>query len=580
MLKKILILSLILATTVFLLGIGLFYAATRMEPETSSSLVHKMTGYRLELKGFRASGSILHPSLEAETIGIKAPETDPKLVFDRVRLTLDPAALLRGELATEFDAKLSDPSTLAELLPEELAAITNLDISGRAGLGINSTRLDNIILFGRNRQGLRIRAEGDGRINDFSAPQPFSRLALRIKIASPDTRTLAGYLPDDFPELGPVRGSLRLEARSATALAVDRIAMVFGKNSSLRLEIKGKIADIPVAPDTPNRGIELSVNCSAPAASKIGLTAKNRKILWRIPRSGPLEARFTISRKQKKTRIENLKIDLGRSRFTAELELTGETGTACRFSGWIVAPKIQLDELTTLLGESPEKENAAGETPSPAPALRPGKGEKPRKPIFGTQTFSLDWLDKCQGGLDIRIGEIISPAGSLRNLELSMKIDDRRLVVNPLSLDYEGGHARAIIEIDNRLQPPGMKLKYKIDDLDLQGAILSGFGYNSPLTGKLTSISELESRGASPHELAANLNGRIAMALENGRIPAHLLDLIAVDMLGWSFHRTLMNKKYAPISCGVLGLEIKQGTATCKTFVLEAPSLKITGTGT
>ena len=580
MLKKISSLLLILGATLFLLAAGLFYAATRMEPEDFSFLVRKLTGYELRITGFQASGGILDPTLAAKTLRIKPAGKNPELVFNKVWLALDPATLLRGRIETGLRAAVSDRATLAELLPEELAAVASLDISGRAGISLTGIRLDDITLFGRNRQGLRIRAEGDGRINDFSAPQPFSRLALRIRIESPDTRTLAGYLPDNLPELGPVRGSLRLEARSATALAIDRLAMIFGRDSSLRLEIRGEIADIPVAPGIPNNGINLTVNLAAPAGKRIELADENRKLTWRIPESGPLEGGFTISRNGETTRIGNLEISLGRSRFTAGLELTGGTGSSCRFSGGIKAPVIHLDELTSLFSRHSGEKNITGETPPAAPASPSGRGKKPLQPVFSAETFSLDWLNRYQGEMEISIARIISPAGSLNNLELKMKLDDRRLSVDPISLNYEGGHARALFAMDNRRQPPAMKLKYKIDDLDLQGAILSGFGCNSPLTGKLTSVSELESRGASPHELAANLNGRIAIALENGRIPAHLLDLIAVDILGWSFHRTLMNKKYAPISCGILGLEIKQGTATCRTFVLEAPSLKITGTGT
>ena len=56
--------------------------------------------------------------------------------------------------------------------------------------------------------------------------------------------------------------------------------------------------------------------------------------------------------------------------------------------------------------------------------------------------------------------------------------------------------------------------------------------------------------------------------------------LIAVDMLGWSLHRAMMKKKYADISCAILGLEAENGVLECRTFILEAPIIRITGAGT
>ncbi len=75
----------------------------------------------------------------------------------------------------------------------------------------------------------------------------------------------------------------------------------------------------------------------------------------------------------------------------------------------------------------------------------------------------------------------------------------------------------------------------------------------------MTARVDLKSRGQSPAELAANLDGEINFVTENARIGRSALNLLTVDVIGWTISNILSPNKDVEIECGIQIMHFNKG---------------------
>ena len=513
------------------------------------SLVNALTDYQIEIEEPFTSHIALEPVFTAAAVKVVLPGKPEALVFRKVDLVLTPAALLQGRLQLEVAGLVTASASLKWLLPLELYELNSVNLAGHVSASASGLSIRDFKAQGSNPQGVKIEVTGAGLINDFSAPQPFSELDLLIKVVSPDSRSLKGYLLDDLPEMGPVRGSLRLVAVSDSELGVEEIELDFGTKDKLLLQAAGRIATIPVDPGSINTGIDLKLVLQAPQTEAVG-----RVLDKSLPEVGAVAIAGQFQGASNKFQVDDFKLSFGRTVIEADLNVSF-IGRSPDFAGRITAQTLYLDDfLPQLVASQTTPDNDQVNNPE-AQEESDGK-DLQNEPLFPL----LDRLHDLDCAIDITIDKVIGFKEELRDLKLGVKIKNDRLSIYPVNFVFDGGYVNASLLMDEIEAVPEIALKCAVDDLDLVESLRS-FDLNSPVTGKLTVNADLHSRGTSPHELVTNLNGRFEAALEDGRVPSQMLNLIAVDMLGWSLHRALM-KKSTP------------------TFILEAPIVRITGAGT
>ncbi len=618
-----------------------------------TALVEKTTDYRLEIVKPFTMAFTPRPAFTAGGVRITLPgKARNQLAFTRVVLRPRLWTLLHGRLEMELAAACTDRQSLHFLLPQELLAITRLELTGHLTTNGSDLDLDRIRLRGSNPRGLLIEVEGSGRIDDFNAPQPFRTLDLDIKVASPDSHSLRGYLLDGLPELGPVRGKLHLRSLSRTDLAADGIDLNFGDGEDFNLEVRGKIAKIPVDPKIINTGLEFrlaaqlartsvlarlfgrplpeigplsaealfagskqasrltnlvvtggkspglrgevtgsvqlgSVNdppasflrhlelaafITAPPGSRIPLSLSAVDRSWQVPNTAPVSCGFTVAGNLANLELENFTLQGGRTTITGEATASFATPDT-HFNGIIRAETVYLDDFFPPPADD-EKTAAA--------ALKTGKekktGSNAAAVVFSRQPLPLEWLPHLTGSLEIRAEKITGMGEKLANFQATIRATAGRLVIAPARFTFMGGSFQARLVLDDSGKTPTGELQGTIDGLDL-GKINRAYHLDLPITGKITAHTKMRSRGLSPHELASNLNGHLQMALEEGRVKKKLLSLVAIDLLGWSLDRVLMNKKYGIVNCSILDLQATNGILDCRAFILDSPNIVITGKG-
>ena len=98
-----------------------------------------------------------------------------------------------------------------------------------------------------------------------------------------------------------------------------------------------------------------------------------------------------------------------------------------------------------------------------------------------------------------------------------------------------------------------------------------------PADGYANYHYDLRTRGTTPHELAANLNGSVALALENLRIPTHYVRALSVDVFGWALGKAAQDIQYSNLNCVLARFDIEDGVATSRLLAADGPGLAVEG---
>jgi uncharacterized protein involved in outer membrane biogenesis len=123
-----------------------------------------------------------------------------------------------------------------------------------------------------------------------------------------------------------------------------------------------------------------------------------------------------------------------------------------------------------------------------------------------------------------------------------------------------------------------MLLDVQSEDLQL-GTLMAQLQQKPVAGGLLSTIIELQAEGNTPFEMVASLNGKVGVVLEEGKIRRDLMNLLAMDFLGWTVTQTVRRGAYADIDCGLGRFTLNQGVVNVDAFFLEGPVAAITGGG-
>ena len=259
---------------------------------------------------------------------------------------------------------------------------------------------------------------------------------------------------------------------------------------------------------------------------------------------------------------------VGRSRSTTSLSgsIAGERPS---MKGSFVIPVLYLEDL----GLEPDGKPNTPKDKSRAPEL----GQTKRSPhAFSREPLNFNILKRIDLDLDFRIDEIASAHVSADKMYGRILLENGRLQVRPMKLVAEGGPTELDLVIDAR-DTPAISMKLTADDQKL-GHWLAQVQDQVPVDGFVNYHIVLDASGESPHELAAGLNGHVALAVENARVPAQYVAILAGDVFGWVLDKRDREKRYTNLNCMLAKFDINDGIATSGLLVADGRRLALEGT--
>jgi len=251
----------------------------------------------------KLTGNLKKPSLESLDITLSKEQA----------LSIKASGSIANLLAMEndviqFNGSTNDPKLLAWILPDDLSATKEWQAKGKLITRKTGFQLDDLDLKGVDPRGLTLKLNGNGLLENFSAEQPFSNLDLRVEFNSTNTAAARPLLIEALPEMGVVKGQLRITALSDKDMAFEDIDVTAGVGGEVKLAAKGRMARVPMDPDIPNTGIDIQLDL---VASNSGKLEKLFEI--DLPTIEPVrvKGRFTGSRLDSK--IQKISLQAGKT---------------------------------------------------------------------------------------------------------------------------------------------------------------------------------------------------------------------------------------------------------------------------
>lgn len=418
-----------------------------------------------------------------------------------------------------------------------LAAEANLhDKNGKAGL--ESFR----ILVGDRAMPT---IDANGFVNDLFAAADL-RLEAKLHI---DGHTLASFADNrPLPDLQPLAGDLVMTNSDGT-LGIDSLHLTSNDSNLMSLQIDGQFTDFK-KPDT------LSLDAR--------LTAQDLQLLGALfdrewPPVGPVALSSRLQRNGASTVFDT--------------ELTaGQTTLHSAISVLFASKPPQLSGAITVrnlfLPYPPDKAPDSAKKKKPAAT-----------PIFSRDPLDLHWLQRADGNLTVDILSFDRERFKMESAKLTLSNQAGKLTISPARLVYPMGELSFDLRLDTQ-GIPQVHLTVSGKDInpwktfDLRGAKSS-----RDFDGDLDVDVNLTSSGANAHELAANLAGNFFLTITNGKMRKQLLDLVFVDLIGWTASK-VMGEKYTDIECGVADYSAKDGILSTNALFIDSKNIAIVGQGT
>ena len=568
--------------------------------------------------------------------GIKLQTLDPKgikvdLNGQIASFPLDPDISNSG-----YDLSVQITSTRTSLMGERVGIDLPLKGPMNVIFDINgdtqALQLKKIDLSAGQKDDIQVNATGQIMFGSWDQADPLDHVDIAVQMESPDTKFLEGVVGKEFPNLGKVEAKARLKTVSKVH-GIDDIQVGIGKAGPLALTIAGSIDQISLLPrfaaDKINLAItatgddlavladifsvELSIpenngfnihgqiigNHMKPGLAGLSLKTEfkdkaNNKMKIRVsgqmddirngdaltldvqagagdlkqigsmlgqtwPGVGPVGVKCLISKKNKTINLDT-ELTLKQARIHALNSVSFRKGKPF-ISGSIKAENMFFYTLF---------EKKQDETPK--------KSRKP-KVLFSKDPLDVTWLNNVDTDIMVEIASFEKGEATFESARFKFLLDTGRLSLSPASLIFSSGDVNLEVNL-NAKKDLGVRLKASGKGINpWQTLSMQDSGMKDAFDADMDVDIEITSTGGNSHELAANMDGSIFLLIKNGKIRKNLMNMLFVDLIGWSMSKTI-GGKYLDIHCGVADYTITKGVVSTNAFIIDAQDIAVTGEGT
>ncbi len=380
-------------------------------------------------------------------------------------------------------------------------------------------------------------------------------------MADPAARTLQGRLEASVPDL-------------------RRLGEVLGRPGLPPLRAIRLAATVPAGGTTP-QDVTLQVGASDLGGVLPGATLNRLALTWPAGQAARLEAdgalgpapwRLTAGMVPagQGVALRGLSLASPLGDLAGDLAVTAAPRWAVR--GTVVSTRIDADAIRAL---RPAAAPAAPVAP-PVPAAAPA-------PATNGAVFSdvaLPWarLRLADADLQADVGTLRLFGTELRTVSGHLALADGVLRLGPASFVPPEGRVDLTASLDARADAPPVAVALRAGAFAL-GPLLQAFGLPGGSDGSAEIDLALHAAGASPHALAATLDGHAGLALVDGEIANAALILLLGDVLRSAGAAGLDPGGRSHVRCVALRADASSGQVTLAALKLDTARLSLDGGG-
>ncbi|HSN70962.1 MAG TPA: AsmA family protein [Steroidobacteraceae bacterium] len=297
-----------------------------------------------------------------------------------------------------------------------------------------------------------------------------------------------------------------------------------------------------------------------------------------LPETPPYSIQMRLQRRGMRYEIAGLEGQVGDS----DLRGSGaiEVGEARpRLTATLSSSRLDLDDLRTVLGAPPEvgsDETASEKQAALARSMAEQQRLLPRARVDLAKMRALDASVTLEA-TDFRATEL-----PIRAFRFDLELRDGRLVLDPLTVEFESGRTAGTLALDGSSDPPQAQVELALSNVELGSLVQYASEDNDPvpaLQGQLESRVRLAGRGRSVHEIASSADGEITLVVPDGAIHSVLAELTGIDVAEALGLMLSEGVEQMGVRCAVAHLAADAGTLTLDTLVLDTEDVLITGKG-
>ena len=452
------------------------------------------------------------------------------------------AALAASGIELQLQGVVPDSAQLGPLLGRDLPPYHRI----RAGLALAGSLEELRLSDGSlaiTGSDLALNADGVSAVLRPGREPPLSRLQAKLRLELSDTSALSQYTAARAPVLGPLQASAQLTQQGTSYQLRDILATV--QSEGFSFEARGQLQDLTGLAEPT---IEASASISDPDVLQT---------LTGLPLQ-PLDAELSVS--SSAAGIHGLlRTEIGRNLLRTNAVIAFSEGAVHSLQVSLDTPHLYLQDLFNV------RQNlvAAAGVPADAEQLEPMEQVRRSPPGFP--------IDAA-----INIGGISGDNTHIDSMALRVTGIDHRYTLENFTISYGNALAELRGIVDIQARPAAISLSASATALPV-AAILADVGVKSSASGALTILGGLTLTGDNAPELIGNLNGSLALALENAVIEGAAYDLLATDLLAWIYSGA-MAEKSTHIDCTMAKFQFTQGVASTDSLYIESSKMIATGT--
>jgi hypothetical protein len=499
---------------------------------------------------WRASGSISGDQRAIAIDGLVfetgSPETIQLRASGQVASILLPAdgqqsALKASGIELLLEGMVPDSAQLGTLLGREFPPYHRI----QAGLALAGTLEELQLTDGSlaiTASDLAINADGVSAVLHPGRELPVAKLKADLRLELSDTGALSQYTSAQVPVLGPLLASARLAQQGSRYQLRDILATV--KSDGFSFEARGEVQDLTGLAEPT---IEASTSISDPDVLQT---------LTGMPLQ-PLDAELIVS--SSTAGIHGLlRTEIGRNLLSANAVVAFAEGAVHSLQISLDTPHLYLQDLFN---------------------VRQSLVAMPMAPGDAEQLEPMEQIRRSPPGFPIdaavSIGGISGDNTHIDSLALRVTGIDHRYTLENFSISYGNALAELRGIVDIQARPAAISLAASAAALPI-AAILADVGVKSSASGALTVLGGVTLTGDNGPQLIGNLNGSLALALENAVIEGAAYDLLATDLLAWIYSGA-MAEESTHIDCTMARFQFSQGVASTDSLYIESSKMIATG---
>ncbi len=232
--------------------------------------------------------------------------------------------------------------------------------------------------------------------------------------------------------------------------------------------------------------------------------------------------------------------------------------------GTLVSHHLDVDALRSL-------PRAAEPAPVPGPAA---PAPAPSTALFSTAPLPWAALRRLDADLQMTIDTLHVAHADYRAATAHLVLNDGALRLDPASMQAPGGRVDGALTADAAQPQPPVTLALRSAALALD-PLAQAFGLPGGSNATVELDVALQSAGASPHDLAAHLDGHAGLAMVDGE----LSDAMVAALLGPLGRSVGVKLGRSHVRCLAVRVNLAQGQASLAALRLDTALLDLEGTG-